>query len=179
MGEVLVLNGGFQPIRTISWQRAIILWYAGRAEILEEYDSRFLHSQKMRIPMPAIIRLTNYFKGAERLLRTAPPFSRKNIYERDRGICQYCGLKIRLNDMTLDHVVPRAHGGKHEWANVVTCCPRCNNAKADRTPAQAGMPLCRKPVKPSFHLLLFHTSIPHIPHPSWKTYLYPFFENRT
>ncbi len=80
--------------------------------------------------------------------------------------------------MTLDHVVPRAQGGKHEWSNVVTCCPSCNIVKADRTPPQAGMSLARKPIRPSFHILLFHTSNPFIPHPSWKTYLYTLFEKR-
>ncbi len=93
MGDVLVLNGGYQPIRTIDWQRAITLWYAGNAQVVEEYENRFLRSQRMRIRMPAIIRLTSYFRGAERLLQSAPPFSRKNIHERDMGFASIAAAK--------------------------------------------------------------------------------------
>ncbi len=39
---------------------------------------------------------------------------------------------------SIDHVVPRSRGGRHEWGNVVSACRRCNHVKADRTVADLG-----------------------------------------
>jgi hypothetical protein len=47
-------------------------------------------------------------------------------------------------------VVPRAHGGKTTWDNVVTACGRCNRKKKNRTPHEARMPLHSTPRKPSW-----------------------------
>ena len=48
----------------------------------------------------------------------------------------------------MDHVVPRAQGGTTRWDNIVVACIPCNSKKADRTPAQAKMPLAHKPIFP-------------------------------
>jgi hypothetical protein len=47
-------------------------------------------------------------------------------YKRDMFTCQYCGAKEQL---TLDHVVPRASGGSSAMTNLVTCCWPCNIGK--------------------------------------------------
>ena len=36
--QTLLLNQGFEPIKVISWQRAISLLFLGKVEVLEEYD---------------------------------------------------------------------------------------------------------------------------------------------
>ena len=41
--QTLLLNQGFEPIKVISWQRAISLLFLGKVEVLEEY-SRDVHS---------------------------------------------------------------------------------------------------------------------------------------
>lgn len=62
----------------------------------------------------------------------------RGILERDEFVCQYgCGRRAT----TVDHVVPRAQGGGSNPTNLVAACLECNQKKADRTPAQAGMPL--------------------------------------
>ena len=38
----------------------------------------------------------------------------------------------------LDHVVPYSKGGTNRAENLVTCCKKCNAAKSDKTPSQAG-----------------------------------------
>lgn len=53
--------------------------------------------------------------------------------------------------LTLDHVVRRSRGGAGTWENLVAACYVCNNRKADRTPAEAGMPLIRKPAPIGIH----------------------------
>lgn len=75
-------------------------------------------------------------------------FSRENVYARDHGRCQYCGLAVARPESTYDHVVPRAHGGLTTWQNVVIACMPCNQRKGGRTPAQAKMVLRAEPVKP-------------------------------
>ncbi|HZF68660.1 MAG TPA: HNH endonuclease [Gemmatirosa sp.] len=50
--------------------------------------------------------------------------------------CAYCATPLCLESATLDHVVPRAHGGPHVAGNVVAACGRCNRLKADLLPAE-------------------------------------------
>ena len=56
-------------------------------------------------------------------------------------------------ELTLDHVIPRAQGGKSRWDNCVLACLECNKRKADRTPEQAKMRLKHKPVQPKWNPL--------------------------
>lgn len=50
-----------------------------------------------------------------------------------RGICYYCEEKFCPNDLTMDHVLPIARGGKSTKKNVVTACKECNTNKGHRT----------------------------------------------
>ena len=54
--QTLLLNQGFEPIKVISWQRAISLLFLGKVEVLEEYD-RDVHSVSLIIKVPAVVRL--------------------------------------------------------------------------------------------------------------------------
>ena len=54
----------------------------------------------------------------------------------------------RRAELTFDHVVPVAQGGRKDWENIVTCCVTCNRRKGGRTPAEAGMHLIRVPRRP-------------------------------
>ena len=76
------------------------------------------------------------------------PFSRANIYARDEHSCQYCGRRFPTSELTFDHVVPVAQGGRKDWENIVTCCVSCNRRKGGRTPEEAGMRLVRPPKRP-------------------------------
>ncbi|WP_395962609.1 HNH endonuclease [Brachybacterium sp. Z12] len=50
---------------------------------------------------------------------------------------------------TVDHILPVSRGGPSSWTNLVSACKECNNRKADRTPAEAGMPLRVEPFDPA------------------------------
>lgn len=52
------------------------------------------------------------------------------------GICHYCGKKFPALELTMDHVVPLARGGKSNKGNVVVCCKTCNRDKKYLTPAE-------------------------------------------
>jgi len=46
-----------------------------------------------------------------------------------KGVCHYCGRKTPPKDLTMDHIVPIARGGKSTRGNVAPACKACNNAK--------------------------------------------------
>ena len=46
-----------------------------------------------------------------------------------RGLCHYCGGTFPPADLTMDHVVPIARGGKSAKGNLVPACKECNSKK--------------------------------------------------
>lgn len=52
------------------------------------------------------------------------------------GVCHYCGRNVGAENLTLDHVIPVARGGKSTKGNCVPCCKECNNEKKASTPAE-------------------------------------------
>lgn len=143
---VLYLDRSYRPLRVESWQRAIADFFTGKVEVIEHSRDRTIQGINRTYPMPAVVRVLRSFKRDKIRIK----FSRLNIYARDAFVCQYDGQRYDAEDLTFDHVTPRSKGGKTEWGNIVTCCRGCNAAKADRTPAQAGMTLLRAPRKPRF-----------------------------
>ena len=61
------------------------------------------------------------------------PEKRREIFERDKWICQYCGEKVTPENATLDHFIPQSKGGKHTKENLRTCCLICNGIKSGKT----------------------------------------------
>ncbi len=143
--RTLVLDQGYQPHRIVSWQRAITLLFAGKVEVVEEYEDE-VRSVSIAIRMPAVVRLLRKLRGRKHGVK----LSRMNVATRDGFRCQYCGVKHPLSRLTYDHVVPRSRGGRTTWDNIVMACAACNAAKADRTPAEAGMRLRARPAKPAW-----------------------------
>ncbi len=45
--------------------------------------------------------------------------------------CHYCGRRLTLDQMTIDHIVPLSRGGGHIPGNVAVCCNDCNQLKGD------------------------------------------------
>jgi 5-methylcytosine-specific restriction endonuclease McrA len=52
------------------------------------------------------------------------------------GICRYCGRSVAPAELTMDHLVPLARGGRTVKSNVVPCCKECNNRKRQMLPAE-------------------------------------------
>ena len=77
-----------------------------------------------------------------------PPLTRRSVLRRDEGRCAYC----REAADTIDHVVPRSRGGRHEWTNVVASCKRDNLAKGDQLLSEIGWSLSFTPWAPDGHL---------------------------
>lgn len=52
------------------------------------------------------------------------------------GLCYYCGEKFSRDELTMDHKVPLARGGKSTKSNIVVSCKECNSSKKSKTPAE-------------------------------------------
>lgn len=167
--KVLVLNKLYMAVRVISARRAFCLLSKSLAEVIHvdegqylsyDFDSwaeiadlqrQFEHDRhdwvrtvRFEIAVPKVIRLLGY----DRLPDQRVKLNRRNLFARDRNRCQYCGKYFPTNELSIDHVTPRAHGGQDTWENLVCACVRCNARKGGRTPEQANMKLCKKPVRP-------------------------------
>src|SRR2546421_3854611 len=129
---VLVLNASYEPINICAARRALVLVLKGVA-ITEEENGHYLHSARLAIRLPSVIRLLEY----RRIPHQTRALSRKNILLRDRNTCQYCGELLASSELTLDHVVPRSRGGTSSWENLVACCHSCNRRKGNQLPLEA------------------------------------------
>ncbi|MCA6075190.1 HNH endonuclease [Fulvivirga sp. 1062] len=160
--KVLVLNQDYSPISVCTVQRAFLLTFLRKTEMVESANGHVIRSVSQSYPMPAVIRLTRYihipYKGVA--------LTRQNVFKRDNFNCQYCGTH---NELTLDHVMPRSRGGKSSWDNLITACKRCNAFKGDYTPEEAGISLQYKPFRPSYVMFLRDYSGYHCD--EWRPYL--------
>jgi 5-methylcytosine-specific restriction endonuclease McrA len=163
----LLLNATYEPLKVVTWQRAMILLFSGKVEVIEEHDT-VVRTVRFSFKIPSILRLNNYVKNkSQNFIR----FSRENIYVRDNFSCQYCGDRFAAKQLTLDHVVPVSQGGKKSWMNIVTACIECNQVKSGRTPDEAGMKLKQKPFIPTWlPKVQVNFAIAHAPE-SWRSYL--------
>jgi len=179
---VLVLNRSYLPIHVTSVRRAFTMLYQGAARVVNhEYRTFDFHawaidplssiegtvgSSRGPIRIPRVIVLDAFDRMPRRHVR----FSRSNVLSRDAHTCQYCGARPHRSQLNLDHVVPRAHGGRSTWENVVASCIGCNRRKGGRTPEQAGLRLQRRPARPRW------TPLASLPlsserHDEWRPFL--------
>lgn len=141
-GAVLVINATYEPISRTSLARAVALVLRGDAEIEESDPLRLIRSKDQSLLWPKIIRLVRFVKVP---FRFGPQtWTKSGVLRRDKNACAYC----TKHATTVDHVLPKAQGGKDTWDNTVACCLRCNAKKRDRTPKQASMTLLITPFTP-------------------------------
>lgn len=151
--KVLVLNKNRHPVEIIPMYRAIRLLTKcipgtdmPKARVVDQVEfadynwmdwSQVFKTGDMTIRsasrehrVPEIIMLSKYDKMPQQ--RTQ--FSRRTVHRRDNNQCQYCGCRPGVNQLTIDHLLPKSKGGKSTWDNCVTCCGDCNRDKADLVP---------------------------------------------
>lgn len=71
-------------------------------------------------------------RAKARTLRASQWWKRK----RSTGICHYCNGQFPPKELTMDHVIPIARGGRSEKFNLVPCCKNCNTQKRQMLPAE-------------------------------------------
>jgi 5-methylcytosine-specific restriction endonuclease McrA len=165
--RILLLSSNYEPLESIGWKKAMCLLTMGKIEIVVEYGDRHIRSTSIIFKMPAVVRLVSAFRRPKKRVR----YRKQNVFARDRWTCCYCGEKKSANELTVDHVVPRAQGGRTEWENVVSSCGPCNHRKADRTPKQAGMHLQVKPYRPDWVPVMIFQLKAELPE-AWRPYCY-------
>lgn len=177
---VLVLNKTWTPLNTTSMKRALKMVLKGRAKIVNIEDFQAMSwedwsncrpspddphftacGQVFRVP--EIIVLQHY----DKVPRPRTHFSRRTLFRRDNHRCQYCGCQPGTEELTIDHVLPRAQGGVTSWENCVLACIECNAFKANRTPEQARMKLLTTPARPKYAVF----KMPSIKIASWEQFL--------
>ena len=191
---VLVLNRGYSPIAITSVKRAIHKIANARAEIItvengaycnydftswaevselkREFEELGLHEEligfghSFTFVVPRVIRMLYY----EKIPPCSVKLNRRNIYSRDRNICQYCGKRKPTKDLSVDHVLPKSKGGRNVWTNLVCSCINCNAKKANKTLVQAGLKLIRKPYAPKTNPAIT-IKIGHDKYSSWKHFI--------
>ncbi len=140
---VLQLNVSYEAIRIVTARRALTLVTKGKA-VVEVATDRMIYPG---VYLPSVIRLRTYKHIPIRMQLV----TRKNIYVRDGYRCNYCGHKFRGDQLTLDHITPKAQGGRSTWDNLTAACAPCNRSKDDRTPEEAGMLILKRPLPVSVH----------------------------
>lgn len=161
---MLVLNQNYEPLGICTLEKAIILLWLGKAEMVEAKPNRAIHTARAAWPWPSVVRLSSYI----RLPYKKVELSRRNILRRDGHRCAYCGRSTP--PLTVDHVIPRSRNGGDVWENLVAACVRCNNKKGNRTPEEAGMPLRLKPFRPNYVTFL-RTTVGTVAQ-EWEPYLF-------
>lgn len=160
--NVLLLNQGYMPLRPISWRKAVGLCIGReKAEVVKHWDDNeeiFFNASIIRLTVPS----PSPFKIFQK-----QKFSKKNLFLRDRFSCQYCAVPLSMKDGTIDHVVPRAQGGKTTYLNCAASCKTCNTKKDNRTPEQASMPLSKPLRYPNMYDIFDAMEIPE----DWNMYL--------
>jgi 5-methylcytosine-specific restriction endonuclease McrA len=189
--KVLVLNKAFVAVRVISAKRAFGMLCREIAEVIHVENGRYvnytfdswaelsqlqksfepekhdwIHTVRFDIAVPRIIRLLGY----DRLPAQIVKLNRRNLFARDRNQCQYCGEHFPTNELSIDHVLPRAQGGGDSWENLVCACIKCNARKGGRTPEQAHMSMTRKPIRPKRNPLI-SIRLGQDRYSSWKAFL--------
>lgn len=169
--SVLILNRYLLAIQVTNARNAITALTAGRAKVIDQSYAQYtweewveitptiledeeemekyagvLRSPSTKIVVPEVIVAVDceFNDPAIKTIR----YSRKNVYERDKNTCQYCGKKCHKKNLTLDHVIPKSKGGRSTWENVVACCLECNGEKKDRLLKELGWKLLKEPKKP-------------------------------
>jgi 5-methylcytosine-specific restriction endonuclease McrA len=164
--KVLVLTHWYFPYQIVPWQAAITQLYLGKADRIADYAEE-VRSPSITMKMPAVIRLRRDVGKRKHAVK----LSRFNVFARDQFRCQYCGEPKAMRELTYDHVVPRAHGGRTTWDNIVTACKPCNGKKGRRSCDEVGMFPLRSPVRPRTLPLASPVGDPNGAPTEWLPYL--------
>lgn len=190
LGEyVLTLDKNYRPVSVITARNAMCLLCKDAAvalddhyntysfddwtvygEMVEDDDSRhFIEGARKKFLVPDIILLRSFALKEARHMHVR--YSRKKLFIRDGYTCLYCGDKLTVSKLTMDHIVPRSQGGRKTWGNSATACGPCNSKKDNRTPEEANMPLLKEAATPENDPVLFFWFVPESKRKKWKDFI--------
>jgi 5-methylcytosine-specific restriction endonuclease McrA len=164
---VLVFNKKWEAVSVATVRRCLNVLCAGKAFIVEHSkesdlpiyttyrwdewininaskEKYVIKTSRSDIRIPEVIILG---KSEKTYYRDLSP-THRNIYLRDKYVCQYTGKKLKKEEASIDHVHPKARGGKNTWDNLVVCSKSINSKKGNMTIEEAGLKLIKEPSKP-------------------------------
>lgn len=133
MTTCIVLNADYTFLNLISVKKALTLLSKDKVDVLKYADEKIKTSRGW-LKIPAVLRLIKLIRT---IYKARVPFSKRNVMVRDGFKCVYCGKRgMRL---TIDHIVPKARGGKSTFENCVASCKPCNTKKGHKSCQEARM----------------------------------------
>jgi 5-methylcytosine-specific restriction endonuclease McrA len=129
--DTLILNKdgtplSMMPLSVVRWETAIRLLTLDKVHVMKDHDDWVVRSPSTTMNVPSVVICTEYVKWNRHI-----KYNRNNVLLRDDYTCQYCLKRFGVSTLTIDHVVPRSHGGKTSWKNVVAACKDCNSRKGN------------------------------------------------
>ncbi len=120
--------------RTPAQREAQSSW--GKQYYLQHSEHIKARSTRYHQAKPWVIHNSNHRRLAKELAHYVEPVNDIRVFERDGWVCQLCGETVNPDlrwpdpmSPSLDHVVPIARGGTHEYANVQLAHLVCNLRK--------------------------------------------------
>ena len=145
--QTLVLNASYEPLAVVSVRRAVVLVLTEKAVMEHADEARPIRSPSRQLPTPLVVRLLKFVRVP---YRRKLPWSRRECWSGTGTV-----RLLRRAGIHRRSLVPVSRGGEERsWLNTVSACVPCNQAKADRTPDEAGMRLLLTPHEPKAHAAL-------------------------
>ena len=139
---VIVLNTDNTALHTVSINHAIKMLVREVAIVEEARDGHKIGPY----PWPLVLRLIRYVKTTFLYASDSHLVQARAAASRPAPVRATAASKAD----TVDHLLPQSRGGQNTWLNTVAACTRCNNHKANRTPAEAGDAVGWKPSVPTW-----------------------------
>lgn len=64
-------------------------------------------------------------------IRAFTESQKRQVYEKQKGICKSCGEHFKFKEMHGDHITPWSSGGKTDIENCQMLCQECNRRKSN------------------------------------------------
>ena len=158
--QILRTDVSGMPIEWVTYQNAVRLHFNDQIAYTCGSNIMTIHgginaASNIRSKVTVNSIIATYGSNKKNVDECSPPLNNRTLFKRDNHLCLYCGKKFDTDKLSRDHVTPLFQGGRDLWANVVSACKRCNNAKAGRTPEQANMELLAIPFVPTHAEYIF------------------------
>jgi hypothetical protein len=153
------LFGQTKICRPVTWDEWITL-------PIREWDFS-IRSVHLEVRVPTVLIAKNYAKVP--VVRFGKNPSLEQLRIRDNDTCQYTGKKLRRDQISIDHVIPKSRGGNNSWTNVVVADKEINRKKGNKLNSEVGLKTLRNPVvpKPIPRSMLIREAR----HPDWQLFL--------
>jgi hypothetical protein len=171
MEQTLVLNATYEPLRIVSWQKAITLLFQGKVEVIAVYD-REIRGVTVRVKLPSVLAPAPS-RPYETTIRRRSLLAEATS---TRGTITAASTAARgssPSQLTFDHVLPVARGGhKGLGQHRDVLHPRATARRAIARPERRGCSCCASPSGPAALPSLTVSLGIHRTPPSWRDYLY-------